>query len=41
MQDGAGNIAEQEIMVDNIDNQAPVIRSITEKKEGEAVKNEE
>lgn len=41
VQDGAGNIAEQEIMVDNIDNQAPVIRSITEKKEGEAVKNEE
>lgn len=31
VQDDAGNTAEQEITVDNIDNKAPVIRSITEK----------
>lgn len=41
VQDDAGNTAEQDITVDNIDNRAPVIRSITEKTEGEAVKNEE
>lgn len=43
VRDAAGNTAEQEITVDNIDTRAPVIRSITENivVEGEAVKNEE
>ena len=41
VRDAVGNTAEQEITVDNIDTRAPVIRSITEKTEGEAVKNEE
>lgn len=41
VRDAAGNIAEQEIEVSNIDTQAPIIRSITEKTEGETVKNEE
>lgn len=40
VRDAAGNIAEQDVTVDNVDNQPPVIRSITEKTEGEAVKNE-
>lgn len=32
--DAVGNLAEQEITIDNIDNQMPVINNITEKKEG-------
>lgn len=31
VRDAAGNVAEREIKIDNIDTQAPVIRSITEK----------
>lgn len=41
VRDASGTITEQEIEVANIDNQPPVIRSITEKTEGEAVENEE
>lgn len=41
VKDSMGNMAEQTITVDNIDIQAPVIRSITEKKEGESISNEE
>ncbi len=41
VRDAVGNTAEQGITVDNIDTRAPVIRSITEKTEGEAVINEE
>ncbi len=40
VRDAAGNIAEQEMEVANIDTKAPVIRSITEKKEGEAEEDE-
>lgn len=40
VRDAVGNIAEHEITVDNIDTQAPVIRSITEKTEGETISNE-
>lgn len=35
VRDAVGNIAEEEITIDNIDTQAPVIRSITEKSEGD------
>lgn len=41
VRDEAGNVAEQEIEVKNIDSQAPVIRGITEKSEGETRNNEE
>jgi len=41
VRDAAGNLAEQTIVVDNIDTQAPVIRSITEKSKGETANNEE
>ncbi len=41
VRDEAGNVAEQEIEVKNIDTQAPVIRGITEKSEGETGSNEE
>lgn len=41
VRDKAGNLAEQTIVVDNIDTQAPVIRSITEKSKGETANNEE
>lgn len=41
VRDAAGNIAEKEITVDNIDTKAPVIRSIKEKSEGETISNEE
>lgn len=41
VRDAVGNMAEKEITVDNIDTKAPVIRSITEKSEGETVSNEE
>lgn len=41
VRDAAGNMAEKEITVDNIDTRAPVIRSITEKTEGETISNEE
>lgn len=35
VRDSVGNMAEEEIIIDNIDSQAPVIRGITEKKEKE------
>lgn len=41
VRDAVGNTAEKEITVDNIDTRAPVIRSITEKSEGEIIRNEE
>lgn len=41
VRDAVGNVAEKEITVDNIDTKAPVICSITEKSEGESVRNEE
>lgn len=40
VRDAAGNIAEQEITISNIDSQAPVITKITEK-EGETTNNED
>lgn len=40
VRDAAGNVAEEKISINNIDVQAPMIRSITEK-EGEAISNEE
>lgn len=40
VRDAAGNIAEEEITVDNIDTEAPVIRGIKEKSEGETKSNE-
>ncbi len=41
VRDAVGNLAEQTIVVDNIDTQAPVIRGITEKPKGETANNEE
>lgn len=41
VRDAAGNVSEQKISVANIDAQSPVIRSITEKAEGETIRNEE
>lgn len=41
VRDKAGNIAEEVITIDNIDTQGPVIRSISEKSEGETIRNEE
>lgn len=41
VRDAVGNMAEKEIMVDTIDTKAPVIRNITQKSEGEIIRNEE
>ena len=43
VRDAAGNATEQDITVDNIDNQTPVIRNISEKEieKGEHKSNEE
>lgn len=41
VKDSMGNMAEQTITVDNIDTQAPVINSITEKRGGESISDEE
>ncbi len=40
VRDAVGNLAEQTIVIDNIDTQAPVIRGITEKSKGETGSNE-
>lgn len=41
VRDAAGNVSEEKISVTNIDAQSPVIQRITEKSEGEIIKNEE
>ena len=41
VRDAAGNVAEEVIPIENIDTQGPVIRSISEKSEGETISNED